>query len=173
MAYQDPLFHSKRSKRSFDGVYSPVVHIRPFTPSLPLPPLLGGVPGGGRGVCGGVRSANQLKVTLLKLFVYVRSKFPSIQTTPQSRHLFPLTHCLPIDHMDVLGVVYLMKRSEWGLAAWCRGSWWCVLWSRNKLPLSNMPSSSRYNVSTGFGRYSLLGGAGEGVQEVHLNCRLW
>jgi hypothetical protein len=28
--------------------------------------------------------------------------------------------------MDVLGVVYLMKRSEWGLAAWCLGSWWCV-----------------------------------------------
>jgi hypothetical protein len=36
-----------------------------------------------------------------------------------------------------------------------------------------MPSSSRYNGSTGFGRYSPLGGAGEGVQEVHLNCRLW
>jgi hypothetical protein len=32
-----------------------------LTPSLP--PLFWGVPGGGRGVCGGVRSANQLKVT--------------------------------------------------------------------------------------------------------------
>jgi hypothetical protein len=31
------------------------------TPSLPG--LFWGVPGGGRGVCGGVRSANQLKVT--------------------------------------------------------------------------------------------------------------
>jgi hypothetical protein len=74
--------------------------------------------------------------------------------------------------MHVLGVVYLMKRSELGLAAWCLGSWWCVLWIRNKLPLSNMPSSTRYNGSTGFGRYSPLGGAGKGVQEVHLICRL-
>ena len=76
-------------------------------------------------------------------------------------------------HMHVLGVVYLMKRSELGLAAWCLGSWWCVLWIRNKLPLPNMFLSTRYNGSTGFGRYSPLGGAGEGVQEVHLNCRLW
>jgi hypothetical protein len=74
--------------------------------------------------------------------------------------------------MHVPGVVYLMKRSELGLAAWCLGSWWCVLWIRNKLPLSNMPLSTRYNGSTGFGRYSPLGGAGEGVQEVHLICRL-
>jgi hypothetical protein len=74
--------------------------------------------------------------------------------------------------MDVLGVVYLMKRSEWVVAAWCLGSWWCVLWIRNKLPLSNMPSSTRYNGSTGFGRYSPLGGAAKGVQEVHLICRL-
>jgi hypothetical protein len=58
------------------------------------------------------------------------------------------------------GVVYLMKRSELGLVAWCLGSWWCVLWIRNKLSLSNMPSSTRYNGSTGFGRYSTLGGAG-------------
>jgi hypothetical protein len=44
--------------------------------------------GGARGVCGGVRvrSANQLKVTRWKLFVFARSKFPSIQTTPQSRY---------------------------------------------------------------------------------------
>jgi hypothetical protein len=35
-----------------------------------------------------------------------------------------------------------------------------------------MSSSTRYNGSTGFGRYSPLGGAGEGVQEVHLICRL-
>jgi hypothetical protein len=61
--------------------------------------------------------------------------------------------------------VYLMKHSELGLAAWCLGSWWCVQWIRNKLPLSNMPSSSRYNGSTGFARYSPLGGAGEEVQE--------
>jgi hypothetical protein len=65
-----------------------------------------------------------------------------------------------------------MKCSEWGLAAWCLGSWWCVLWIRNKLPLSNMPSSTRYNGSTDFGRYSPLGGAGEGVQEGRLICRL-
>jgi hypothetical protein len=72
--------------------------------------------------------------------------------------------------MHVPGVVYLMKRSELGLAAWCLGSWWCVLfvlWIRNKLPqghcpcpLSNMSSSTRYSGSTGFGRYSPLGGAG-------------
>jgi hypothetical protein len=68
--------------------------------------------------------------------------------------------------------VYLMKRSELGLAAWCLGSWWCVLWIRNKLPLLNMTSSNRYNGSTGFGRCSPLGGAEEGAQEVHLNCRL-
>jgi hypothetical protein len=74
--------------------------------------------------------------------------------------------------MHVLGVVYLMKRSEWELSAWCLGSWWCVLWIRNKLHLSNMPSSTRYSGSTGFGRYSPLGGAGEGVHEVHLTCRL-
>jgi hypothetical protein len=35
-----------------------------------------------------------------------------------------------------------------------------------------MPSSTRYNGSTGFGRYSPLGGAGEGAQEGHLICRL-
>jgi hypothetical protein len=35
-----------------------------------------------------------------------------------------------------------------------------------------MFSSTRYNGSTGFGRYSPLGDAGEGVQEVHLICRL-
>jgi hypothetical protein len=74
--------------------------------------------------------------------------------------------------MDVLGVVYLRKRSAWGLAAGCLGSWWCVLWIRNKLPLSNMPSSTRYNGSTGFGTYSPLGGAGKGAQEVHRICRL-
>jgi hypothetical protein len=33
-----------------------------------------------------------------------------------------------------------MKRSELGLAAWCLGSWGCVLWIRNKLPLSSMSS---------------------------------
>ena len=97
----------------------------------------------------------------------------SLHTNHSSKSIFcPLTHCLPIAHMHVLGVVYLMKRSELGLAAWCLGSWWCVLWIRNKLPLSNMSSSTRYNGSTGFGRYSPLGGAGEGVQEVHLICRL-
>jgi hypothetical protein len=35
-----------------------------------------------------------------------------------------------------------------------------------------MSSSTRYNGSTSFGRYSPLGGAGEGVQEVYLICRL-
>jgi hypothetical protein len=45
-----------------------------------------GVPGGSRDVCGGVRSVNQLKVTRGKLFVLMRSKFPFIQTTPQSRY---------------------------------------------------------------------------------------
>jgi hypothetical protein len=78
--------------------------------------------------------------------------------------------------MHVPGVVYLMKRSEWGLAAWCLSSWSCVLWIRNKISLSNMPLFTRYNVSIGFGRYSPLGGAGEGVgvgvQEVYLICRL-
>jgi hypothetical protein len=74
--------------------------------------------------------------------------------------------------MHVVGVVYIMTRSEWGLAAWCLGSWWGVLLIRNKLLLSNMPSSTRYSGSTGFGRYSPLEGAGEGVQEVHLICRL-
>jgi hypothetical protein len=66
-----------------------------------------------------------------------------------------------------------MKRSELGLplGAWVAG-WWCVLWIRNKLPLSNMPSSTRYNGSTGFGRYSPLGGAEEGAQEGHRICRL-
>jgi hypothetical protein len=48
--------------------------------------LFWGVPGGGRDVCGGVRSANQPKVTRLKLFVLMRSKFTFIQTTPQSRY---------------------------------------------------------------------------------------
>jgi hypothetical protein len=80
---------------------------------------------------------------------------------------------MPICTYLVWCTVYLMKHSELGLAAWCLGSWWCVLWIRNKLPLSNMPSSSRYNGSTSFGRYSPLGGAEEGVQGVHLNCRLW
>jgi hypothetical protein len=61
--------------------------------------------------------------------------------------------------MHVSGVVYLMKHSELGLAAWCLSSWWRALWIRNKLPLSNMHSFTRYNGSTGFGRYSPLGGA--------------
>jgi hypothetical protein len=123
--------------------------------------------------CGGGRSAIQLEVTRGKLFVYVRSKFPSIQATPQN-DFFLLTHCLQIAHMHVPGVVYLMKRSELGLAAWCLGgcSWWCGLCIRNKLPLSNMPSFTRYSGSTSSGRCSPLGGAGEGVQEVHLICRL-
>jgi hypothetical protein len=34
-----------------------------------------------------------------------------------------------------------MKRSELGLATWCLSSWWCVLWIRNKLYLSDMLSS--------------------------------
>jgi hypothetical protein len=100
-------------------------------------------------------------------------KYFFLQTNHSSKLIFcPLNHCLPIAHMYVLGVVYLTKRSEWGLAAWFLSSWWCVLWIRNKLPLSNMPSSTRYNGSTGFGRYSPLEGAGNGVQEVHLICRL-
>jgi hypothetical protein len=39
----------------------------------------------------------------------------------------------PLLKVDILsvnplpGVVYLMKRSELGLFAWCLGSWWCVL----------------------------------------------
>jgi hypothetical protein len=41
--------------------YHTAIEDRPFTPSLPG--LFWGVPGGGRCVCGGVRSANQLKVT--------------------------------------------------------------------------------------------------------------
>jgi hypothetical protein len=76
--------------------------------------------------------------------------------------------------MHVPDVVYLMKRSKLGLAAWYLGSWRCVLWIMhgNKLPLSNTSSSTRYNGSTDFGRYSPLEGAGEGVQEGHLICRL-
>jgi hypothetical protein len=35
-----------------------------------------------------------------------------------------------------------------------------------------MPSSTRYNGSTGFGKNSPLGGAGEGAQEGYLICRL-
>jgi hypothetical protein len=84
----------------------------------------------------------------------------SLHTNHTSNLRFcPLTHCLQIAHMhERTGcVVHLMKRSEWRLAAWCLGSWWCVLLIRNKLPLSNMPSSTRYNGSTGFGRYSPLG----------------
>jgi hypothetical protein len=94
-------------------------------------------------------------------------KYMSLHTNHSSKSIF-----CPLTHMHVLGVVYLMKRSELGLAGWCLGSWWCVLWIRNKLPLSNMPSSSRYNGSTGFGRYSPLGGAGEGGQEVHRPSQL-
>jgi hypothetical protein len=80
-------------------------------------------------------------------------------TTPQQLIFFPLTHCLKTAHMHVPGRVsgvgvYLMKRSELGLSAWCLGSWWCVLWIRTKLPLSSMSSSTRYNGSTGFGRHS-------------------
>jgi hypothetical protein len=76
-------------------------------------------------------------------------KYISLHTNHSSKLIFcPLTHCLQIDHMHVLGVVYIMKRSEWGLAAWCLGSWLCVLLIRNKLPLSNMPSSARYNGSS-------------------------
>jgi hypothetical protein len=48
---------------------------------------------------------------------------------------------LQIPHMHVPGVVYLMKRSELGLAAWCLGSWWCVLWFKNKFPCRICPRS--------------------------------
>jgi hypothetical protein len=61
--------------------------------------------------------------------------------------------------------VYLMKRSKWGLAAWCLGTrvagGVCFGLGTN-YPCRNMPSSTRYNGSTGFGRYSPLGGAGDG-----------
>jgi hypothetical protein len=62
-------------------------------------------------------------------------KYISLHTNHSSKLIFcPLTHCLQIDHMHVLGVVYIMKRSEWGLAAWCLGiAGGCVLWIRNKL----------------------------------------
>jgi hypothetical protein len=112
-------------------------------------------------VCGGVGSTDQLKATRWKLFVYVRSKPPPHTNRPSKLIFCPLTHCLQIAHMHmhVLGGLCTMKRSEWGLAAWRLGSWWCVFWimHRNKLLLSNMTSSTRYNGSTGFGRYSPLG----------------
>jgi hypothetical protein len=43
--------------------------------------------------------------------------------------------------LDVDVVYAIMKRSDWGLAAWCLGRWWCVLWIRNKLPRSNITPS--------------------------------
>jgi hypothetical protein len=55
----------------------------------------------------------------------------SLHTNHSSKSIFcPLAHCLQVAHMHVPGVVYLMKRSEWGLAAWCLDSWWCApLWT--------------------------------------------
>jgi hypothetical protein len=113
--------------------------------------------------------------------VYVRNKFPSIQAA--HRINAPSVSQLPaIAHMHVPGTWCLVWPRGCGVpheaqrvgacrCSWCLSSWWCVIWIRNKLPLSNMPSFARYNGSTGSGRYSPLGGAGEGVQEVHLICR--
>jgi hypothetical protein len=63
-------------------------------------------------------------------------------------------------------ITYLMQRSEFvvylplaaWLGAWVAGSWWCVLWTGNEFLLSNLSSLTRYNGSTGFGRYSPLSG---------------
>jgi hypothetical protein len=55
------------SSKAATGEASDVETIRLGKQPVPLTPsqwrLFWGVPGGGRGVCGGVRSANQLKVT--------------------------------------------------------------------------------------------------------------
>jgi hypothetical protein len=82
------------------------------------------------------------------------------------------THYLKAAHiyMHLPGVVYLMKRSELGLAAWCLGSWWCVLWIRNKLLLSNMSSSTRY-IQRIYWLWQVLAVRRAQVQERERECR--
>jgi hypothetical protein len=72
------------------------------------------------GVC--VWGCNECESTKGHAVKVVRlcKKLISLHTNHSSKLQFcPLTQCLPIAHMHVLGVVYLMKHSEWGLAAWC------------------------------------------------------
>jgi hypothetical protein len=56
--------------------------------------------------------------------VRLNEKLISLHTNHSSKSIFcPLTHCLPIcPYARTWCGVYLMKRSELGLAAWCLGS---------------------------------------------------
>jgi hypothetical protein len=113
------------------GSNSPSAHAPRFlTPSLAG--LFWGVPGGGGGVAvWGCKECESTKSYAVGVVCLCEKQIP-LHTNHSPKSIFcPLTHCLQVAHMHALGVVHLMKRSERVLAAWCMGSWWCVLWIRS------------------------------------------
>jgi hypothetical protein len=79
--------------------------------------------------------------------------------------------------VHVLGVVYIMKRREWGLAAWwtwVAGGVCFVLWIRNKLATPAVEYALVYPLQRIYWLWQVhaVRRCRRGAQEGHLICRL-